>query len=50
MLTLHTGTYKTSLCTSAPPKFLSLHGKYINRGKNEVNGQSSNLLADIASY
>ena len=42
--TLHTGSYKTSLDTSSPPKILSLHCKQINKVKNELDGQPSRLL------
>ena len=43
--TLPPGSYKTSLDTSPPPKILSLHCKQINKFKNELDGQSSSLLA-----
>ena len=42
--TLTPGSYKASLDTSPPPKFLSLHCKQINRVKNELDGQRSGLL------
>ena len=42
--TLRPGSYKTSLDTS-PPKSLSLHCKQINKVKNELDGQPSNLFA-----
>ena len=45
--TLSPGSYKTSLATSLPPKFLSLHCKQINKGKNELDGQPSSLLASM---
>ena len=38
-------SYKTSLDTSTPPRSLSLHCKQINKVKNELDGQSSSLLA-----
>ena len=37
--TLPSGSYKTSLDTSPPPISLSLHGKQINKVKNELDGQ-----------
>ena len=43
--TLPPGSYKTSLDTSPPPKLLSLHCKQINKVKNKLDGQPSNLLA-----
>ena len=43
--TLPPGSYKTSLDTSLPPKSLSLHYKQIIKVRNEVDGQSSSLLA-----
>ena len=43
--TLPPGSCKTSLDTSPPPKWLSLHYKQIIRVKKEVDGQSSSLLA-----
>ena len=45
--TLPTGSYKTSLDTSPPPKILSLHCKQINRTKNELDGQASSFLASM---
>ena len=45
--TLPPGSYKTSLDTSPPPKSLSLHCKQINKVKNELDGQPSNLLASM---
>ena len=44
--TLPPGSYKTSLDTS-PPKIWSLHCKQINKVKNELDGQSSSLLASM---
>ena len=41
------GSYKTSLDTSPPPKILLLHCKQINKVKNELDGQPSNLLASV---
>ena len=41
------GSYKTSLDTSPPPKSLSLHCKQINKVKNELDGQTSSLLASM---
>ena len=43
--TLAPGLYKTSLDTSPPPKSLSLHCKQISKVKNELDGQTSSLLA-----
>ena len=43
--TLHPGSYKATLDTSPPPKSLSLYCKQINNFKNELDGQSSSLLA-----
>ena len=43
MSTLFSGLYKTSLDTSPPTKF-SLHCKQINKLKNELDGQPSNLM------
>ena len=40
--TLPTGSYKTSLDTSPPPKILSLHCKQSNKTKNELDDQPSN--------
>ena len=42
--TLPSGSYKTSLDTSPPPKILSLHCKQINKTKNDLDGQPSSLL------
>ena len=42
--TLPTGSYKTSLDTSPPSKFLSLHCKQSNKVKNEFDGQPSSFL------
>ena len=42
--TLLPGSYKTSLDTSPPPKSLSMHCKQVNKVKNELDGQPSNLL------
>ena len=42
--TLPSGSYKTSLDTSPPPKILSLHCKQINKTKNDLDGQPSGLL------
>ena len=42
--TLPPGSYKTSLNTS-PSKSLSLHCKQINKVRNELDGQSSSLMA-----
>ena len=39
------GSYKTSLVTTLPPKLLSLHCKQINKVKNDFDGQPSSLLA-----
>ena len=41
------GSYKTSLDTSPPPKSLSLHCKQINKVKNELDNQPSSLLASM---
>ena len=41
------GSYKTSIDTSPPPKILLLHCKQINKVKNELDGQPSNLLASM---
>ena len=43
--TLPSGSYKTSLDTSPPPRSLSLHCKQITKVKNKLNDQPSNLLA-----
>ena len=50
--TLTSGSYKTSLDTSPPPKSLSLHCKQINKFKPELNGQPSSSLArmDVSNY
>ena len=50
--TLTSGSNKTSLDTSPPPKSLSLHCKQINKFKPELNGQPSSLLArmDVSNY
>ena len=45
--TLPPGSYKISLDTSPPPKSLSLHCKQINKVKNELDGQTSSLLASM---
>ena len=45
--TLPPGSYKTSLDTSPPPKSLSLHCKQINKVKNELDGQPSNLMVCV---
>ena len=45
--TLLPGSYKTSLDTSPPPISLPLYFKQINKVKNELDGQSSSLLADM---
>ena len=39
------GSYKTFLVTTPPPKSLSLHYNQINKVKNELDGQPSSLLA-----
>ena len=39
------GSYKTQLVTTPPPKSLSLHCNQINKVKNELDGQPSHLLA-----
>ena len=41
------GSHKTSIDTSPPPKILLLHCKQINKVKNELDGQPSNLLASM---
>ena len=43
--TLPLGSYKTSLDTLPPPRSLSLHCKQISKVKNELDGQTSSLLA-----
>ena len=45
--TLPSGAYKTSLDTSPTPKSLSLHCEQINKVKNQLDGQPSNLLASM---
>ena len=44
---LFPGSYKTSLDTSPPPVSLSLNCGQIKKGKNELAGQPSSLLARI---
>ena len=44
---LFPGSYKTSLDTSPPPVSLSLNCGQIKKGKNELDGQPSSLLARI---
>ena len=39
------GSYKTPLVTTPPPKSLSLYCNQINKVKNELDGQPSSLLA-----
>ena len=41
------GSYKTQLVTTPPPKSLSLHCNQINKVKNELDGQPSSLLACV---
>ena len=41
------GSYKTSLDRSDPSKILSLHSKKINKVKNELDGQPSNLFTSV---
>ena len=41
------GSYKTFLDTSPPPKLSLLHSKQINKVKNQLDGQSSSLLASM---
>ena len=41
------GSYKTQLVTTPPPKSLSLHCNQINKVKNELDGQPSSLLTCI---
>ena len=50
--TLLSGSYKTSLDTSPPPKMLSLHFREINKTKNELDGQPSSLLVSthVSNY
>ena len=48
--TLSPGSYKTSLDTSPPPRLLSLHWKQINKAKNKVDGEPSNLLASVHAF
>ena len=38
------GSYKTQLVTTPPPKTLSLHCNQINKIKNELDGEPSSLL------
>ena len=38
------GSYKTQLVTTLPPKSLSLHCNQINKAKNKLDGQPSSLL------
>ena len=45
--TLASGSYKTPLDTSPPPKILSLHCKQINKVKNELDGQPSSLFVPM---
>ena len=45
--TLPPGSYKIILDTSPPPVSLSLHCNQINKVKNELDGQPSNLLASM---
>ena len=45
--TLPLGSNKTFLDTSPPPKALSLHCNQINNVKNELDGQTSSLLASM---
>ena len=45
--TLAAGLYKTSLDTSPPPKSLSVHCKQISKVKNELDRQTSSLLASM---
>ena len=45
--TLPPGSYKIILDTSPPPVSLSLRCKQINKVKNELDGQLSNLLASM---
>ena len=39
------GSYKTQLVTTPPPKSLSLHCNQIKKAKNKLDGQPSGLLA-----
>ena len=50
--TLTNGSCKTSLDILPPPKSLSLHCKQINKVKNELDGQTSSLLAcmQVSNY
>ena len=41
------GSYKTQLVTTPPLKSLSLHCNQINKVKDELDGQSSSLLASM---
>ena len=45
--TLDPGLYKTSFDTSPPPKSLSVNCKQISKVKNELNRQTSSLLASM---
>ena len=45
--TLPSGSYKTSLDASSPPKIFSLHSKQINKVKNELDGQPSRVLVSM---
>ena len=46
------GSYKTQLVTTPPPKSLSIHYNQINQVKNELDGQPSRLLAcmQVSNY
>ena len=46
------GSYKTSLVTTPPPKSLSPHCNQINKVKNELHGQPSSLFAcmQVSNY
>ena len=50
--TLPTGSYKTSINTSPPPKSLSLHCKQINKVKNELDRPPTSLLTymQVSNY
>ena len=41
------GSYKTQLVTTPPPKSLSLHCNQINKVKSELDGQPSSLLTSM---
>ena len=41
------GSYKTQLVITPPPKSLSLHCNQTNKVKNKVNGQPSSLLSSM---